>query len=54
MGLARAFTAPRTAAGLLAAALVLFAAARLWTGASEPLAWALLGVTAAFSLSGSG
>jgi hypothetical protein len=53
VGAVRAFTAPTTAAGLLAAALVLFAAGQVWTGAFQLFAWTLLGVTAGFSLSGS-
>jgi hypothetical protein len=47
------FAATRVALGIALSAALVMAAHQVWTPSFAPLAWALLGVTAGFSLSGS-
>ncbi|UBU16253.1 hypothetical protein [Nonomuraea gerenzanensis] len=47
------FAATRVALGIALCTALVAAAHQVWTPSFTPLAWALLGVTAGFSLSGS-
>lgn len=47
------FPATRVATGLVISAALVLAAHQVWRGSLDPVAWMLLGMISAFSLSGS-